>query len=66
MTRTVVLVGWAVVALLFVSCQVISMVTHRRYAGAQDLMDRLTGGSTPRMVAIFVGWMWVGWHFFAR
>lgn len=66
MTRLAFLAAWALVAALFAACELVSVVTHRRYSGAQGLLDRLGGGSNRRLLLLFVGWMWVGWHFFAR
>ncbi|HVA73599.1 MAG TPA: hypothetical protein VNF71_03450 [Acidimicrobiales bacterium] len=66
MTRTAVLAVWAVVAALFAACELVSIATHRRYTGVQGFLDRIGGASNRRLVVLFVGWMWVGWHFFAR
>lgn len=65
MTRQIVLGIWALVAVLLLACEALSMSTHRRVAGVGDLLRRLSAGR-GRLVAVFVGWMWVGWHFFAR
>lgn len=46
-------------------CEVLALVSRGRYSGLQGVMDHL-GKTSPRLVAVFVGWMWVGWHFFAR
>jgi len=40
-------------------------VTKRRYIGFVALLRRWTDGRL-RLAAFFIGWMWLGWHFFAR
>ena len=65
MTRDAILAGWAFLALLLVGCEVLSLSSRRRFTGLQGLLDRLTRGNVA-YVALFVGWMWLGWHFFAR
>jgi hypothetical protein len=64
-TRTVVLSAWVFAALLLVGCEVLSAATDRRYAGMLSVLERLAA-SRLRFVLLFVGWMWLGWHFFAR
>jgi hypothetical protein len=65
MTRSAVLAGWAFLALLFVACEALSILSRGRFTGLQGLLDRLTRGNVA-FAAVFVGWMWLGWHFFAR
>jgi hypothetical protein len=65
MTRSIVLAAWAVAALLLVSCEILSVATHRRYLGIRVLLQRMTSGRI-RLSLAFIAWMWVGWHFFAR
>ena len=65
MIRTLVLVGWAIVAAGFVFCEVISLADPARVAGLGEVLRRLSG-SRWRLVIVFPGWMWLGWHFFAR
>lgn len=64
-THFVVLLGWAIVAALVVGCELLSALTGRRFAGLAELLERLTA-RTGWLVAVFVGWMWLGWHLFAR
>lgn len=66
MTRDLLYAWWALVAAGFVVCEVLSYVTRGRYAGMRGMMARLVGSGTARFVVLFVGWMWVGWHLFAR
>lgn len=65
MSRVVVLTAWGVVAAMVVGCEMASMLSRRRLAGMGDVLSRLSG-STWSLLAMLVGWMWVGWHFFAR
>lgn len=64
-SRTAILAAWAVIALLLVGCQVLAWATRHRFTSLQGLLDRLTHGKA-RFIAVFLGWMWVGWHLFAR
>lgn len=65
MTRQVVLWVWALVALGLAGCQVLALVTRRRVTDVGGVLS-LLAATRWRMVTWFVGWMWVGWHFFAR
>jgi hypothetical protein len=65
MTRQVVLWLWALSAALLVGCEVVSVVSARRFAGARKVLDLLSA-TTGRLLVVFLGWMWLGWHFFAR
>jgi hypothetical protein len=65
MTRDLFLCCWSATAALLVACQLLSFATHRRFAGASDLIHRLArtrGGAA----LLLLGWTWLGWHFFAR
>lgn len=65
MTRSMILAAWALGAVLLVGCEVLSLATRRRYVGLAALLRRWTDGRL-RLVVFFLGWMWLGWHFFAR
>jgi len=68
MTRTVVLAVWVLVALSLAGCGALAWATRqgaRRVAAAGEALAALSGARWS-MVVCFVGWMWVGWHFFAR
>jgi hypothetical protein len=61
-----VLAVWALLALLALSCEALSLVTGgREVAGVGELLRSLSNGRA-RLIAQSVGWMWLGWHFFAR
>jgi hypothetical protein len=65
MTRTLILAAWALGALLVIGCEILSVATKRRSIGLAALLRRWCDGRL-RLAAFFLGWMWVGWHFFAR
>jgi hypothetical protein len=65
MTRSLILAAWALGALLLVGCEVLSVATRRRSIGLVALLRRWSDDRL-RLAAFFIGWMWVGWHFFAR
>jgi hypothetical protein len=65
MTRELVLAAWVAVALLLISSELISIASARRTTSVRSLLDGMTSGNT-RFVLVFVGWVWIGWHFFAR
>jgi hypothetical protein len=64
-SRDAILACWALVAAVFIGCQVLSVLSRRRFQGAQGLLDGVTS-RTWSFALLFVGWMWLGWHFFAR
>lgn len=65
MSRQVLLGCWAAIALGFVACELAAVLGRGRIGGLLGFMGRLTRRD-PALVAVFVGWMWMGWHFFAR
>lgn len=65
MSRQVLLAGWVVVALAFAGCEMLALLGRGRVRGLLGLMGFLTRRDRV-LVAVFVGWMWLGWHFFAR
>lgn len=65
MTAIVVDVGWAVLGAALVGCALLPLLAGREVATLFQLTRRLTA-SRPAIVAIFLGWLWIGWHFFAR
>ncbi|HAM00830.1 MAG TPA: hypothetical protein DCQ30_01160 [Acidimicrobiaceae bacterium] len=64
MTRALVLAVWATVAAGPVVCEVLAL-RGRGVAGLRTALGALSA-TGARRVLLFVGWMWVGWHFFAR
>ena len=65
MTRYFVLSGWVLVLAFVVMTEVISRRSHGRYGTLAAVRDRIMR-PLPVYVITFVGWLWLGWHFFAR
>jgi hypothetical protein len=65
MTRLALLAVWAAIAASVVACELLSVANRRRTAGL-DRFLRLVGAGRWRTFPLFLGWMWLGWHFFAR
>jgi hypothetical protein len=65
MTRLAVLAIWAAIATGFVACEALSLANRRRTAGFDHFLS-VIGKGRWRTVPLFVSWMWLGWHFFAR
>lgn len=65
MSRDLILAGWSLLALLFLGSEMASALSGGRIVGLLGLMARLTRRNVV-FVVFFLGWMWVGWHFFAR
>ncbi|HET9091333.1 MAG TPA: hypothetical protein VFN50_02915 [Acidimicrobiales bacterium] len=65
MSHDLALAIWGAVALGLVSCEVLARVTGGRYAQVRRLLHLLTA-TRPRTAFAFLGWMWIGWHLFAR
>lgn len=64
-TRYIVLATWALLSFLLIGCEALSIATKRRFCGVQGLLDHITK-TNVRLVLALVGWMWLGWHLFAR
>lgn len=65
MTRMVVLTVWAVLAAAVVICVALGVGSGRVLPTFGALVDRVTC-RWPGRVLLVLGWMWLGWHFFAR
>ncbi len=61
--RIVTLVGYALLALSLVAWEIISV--RRRSLTLGRLVRWITGFNATRW-ALFLGWAWLGWHFFVR
>ncbi|MGI8809410.1 MAG: DUF6186 family protein [Acidimicrobiales bacterium] len=64
MSRTTTLVGYCVLAAALVVCQLVSLVTGRIPTIGQ-VASLATSRRTGRWL-VLAGWLWVGWHLFAR
>lgn len=56
---------WAVLAVALLACEGAALARPARVAGVRTALRRLTVRPGWRL-AFLVGWMWLGWHFFAR
>lgn len=64
MTRALILAAWAGLAAGLLACEVLALL-GRDVAGVGTALGAVA--ATPaRRILLFVGWMWLGWHFFAR
>jgi hypothetical protein len=65
MTRTDALVVWGVLLGLAVLGETLAHLGRQRVRGCAALAAPLLA-RTPSRLALLLGWMWIGWHFFAR
>jgi hypothetical protein len=56
---------WAALAAAVVGLAVLSRVRPDTVAGARSVARSAVARPAWRL-AVFVGWMWLGWHLFAR
>jgi hypothetical protein len=64
-TRDWTLVVWAALAVAFAALVVISHLSEGRLPTLSSTIRRLTARPVGRGL-LLVGWMWLGWHAFAR
>jgi hypothetical protein len=64
-TRDLVLVAWSLAALLAVIAEGLALARPRRFAHLDEVLGLLTTTTAGRIVFL-LGWMWLGWHYFAR
>lgn len=65
MTRSDALAVWSFLALALVAAEALAHLGRRRVRGFASLATPLLA-RTPSRLALLLGWMWLGWHFFAR
>jgi len=63
-SRTITLVGYYVLAAALVGCQAAALLRGRIPTIGQ-VVARLTARRAGRWL-LLAGWLWVGWHLFAR
>jgi hypothetical protein len=63
--RQATLAVWAALAAALVGCEVLARATAGRLPPVAALARRVTAPRLGRAVVI-LGWMWIGWHAFAR
>lgn len=65
MIRTMCFAIWAFSAFLLLGCEMLSIYSRGKVPGGARVLEILS--SKPyRVGVLFVGWMWLGWHLFAR
>jgi hypothetical protein len=64
-TRDVTLLVWGVLAAGVLGLQIAAAISKGRLPGFGALLHRITVPRLGWIVAV-VGWMWLGWHAFAR
>ena len=64
MSRTTTLVGYALIAAALVGCQFASLVSHR-IPTIGHVASLIAGRRAGRWL-LLAGWLWAGWHLFAR
>ena len=65
MTRDTVLAVWLLLAVLLAGCEVLAVASRHRFTGFLALVRRFSE-QRPALAALVLGWMWLGWHCFAR
>lgn len=56
---------WVALALALLALEAVAVARPGRVVGVSVALRRLTARPGWR-AAFFLGWMWLGWHFFAR
>jgi hypothetical protein len=59
------LLGWALLGLVVLVGLVSAVWSRGRFPGPGALVARITATRAGRVLLV-VGWMWLGWHAFAR
>jgi hypothetical protein len=62
--RLATIVVWVALALVVLGLEAVAVATHR-LAGIGAALGRLARPPAGRLV-VALGWMWLGWHVFAR
>ncbi len=63
--RDATLVVWVALGVAVVACQIAAARSKDRLPGFGALLGRLTESRVGRGLVV-LGWMWLGWHAFAR
>ncbi len=56
---------WSAIALVLVASEAAAIVSRGRLPRADDLLRMMTASPTRRTLLV-LGWLWLGWHTFAR
>lgn len=57
--------GWGMVGLAVVIALAVTLLSKGRVPGPGALVRRITANPSGRIL-LLLGWMWLGWHLFAR
>ncbi len=63
--RLVTIAAWIALAAVFAGLEIVAVSTRHRFPGMGGALDRLLAAPAGRLVTA-LGWMWLGWHVFAR
>ncbi len=63
--RGLTIAAWLVLVALFALLEIGAWSTRHRFPGIGDAVTWIVGFPAGRL-AFAVGWMWLGWHVFAR
>jgi len=63
--RSATLLGWMILAAAFVVLEVRARVRRERFASVGDALALLLRSGVARAI-LLLGWLWLGWHVFAR
>jgi hypothetical protein len=63
--RHATLLVWALLGLAVASGQIAAVVSGGRFPGLGTVATRVTASRGGRSLLV-LGWMWLGWHAFAR
>jgi len=64
-SRTVTLLGWALLAATVVAVEARALVRRQQYATLGDAVSLVLRHRLGRGI-VLLGWLWVGWHVFVR
>ena len=65
MIRALVVTVWVLLAVIAIACEAVAVAGKARIGDLRALREFLTGSRVVTVI-LLLGWMWVGWHFFAR
>ena len=63
--RSVTLAGWVILTAAVVALEARARLTSPRRATLEDALTAVRSVSVGRIV-LLAGWVWLGWHVFAR
>lgn len=65
MIRTLCFVIWAFAAFLLLMDELLSISSRGAVPGIARVLE-IASSKPYRVIVLFIGWMWLGWHLFAR